>query len=225
MIRPPGATSTACAAEQTSERNTFILRARNRGLLRKKQGFNMGLSTIGDDNTGIESPSSSVASSCQGIMNVIPAAAYMCDASGLITYFNPLAATIWGRAPKLRDAGERFCGSHQLYSADGAPIRHDECWMALALLEGTAYLGREIMIERHDGSRSVGEAYAHPLRNEQGQIVGAVTLVADITGLRGDGAGNSVAHHPSSAHSATVAMINVALSILTLMTWKNVTFN
>jgi PAS domain S-box-containing protein len=183
----------------------------------------MRASKIGDENNG--SPWSSIAASCQGIMNGIPAAAYTCDASGLITYFNPLAETIWGRAPKLRDAGERFCGSHQLYSSAGDPIRHDECWMALALLKATAYFGREIVIERHDGSRSVGEAYAHPLRNEQGQIVGAVNLVADITALRGDGAGNSVAHHPASAHSATVAMIDVALSILTLMTWENVSFN
>lgn len=149
----------------------------------------------------------------------------MHHAAGLITYFNPFAEAIWGRAPKLRDAGERFCGSHQLYSSDGAAIRHEECWMALALQQGTAYHGREIVIERRDGSRTLGEAYAHSLRNELGQTVGGVNLVADITGLRGDGAGNSMRHQPSIAHSATVAMIDIALSILTLMTWENFAFN
>jgi PAS domain-containing protein len=185
----------------------------------------MRLSKNDDENKGIKSLRFSIAASCQGIMNTIPAAAYTCDAEGLITYFNPLAKAIWGRAPRLGDVDERFCGSHRLYSSDGTPIRHDECWMALALQQGTAFHGRGIVIERCDGSRSVGEAYAHPLRNEQGQIVGAVNLVADITGLRGDGAGDSISHHPSIPHSATVAMISVALSILTAVRWENVTFN
>jgi two-component system sensor kinase FixL len=178
-----------------------------------------------DIQSAREVSGNSIAASCQRIMNILPAGAYTCDASGLITYFNPLAEAIWGRSPKLRDAGERFCGSHQLYSSDGDPISHEECWMALALLQGTAYHGREIVIERRDGSRTIAEAYAHPLRNEQGQIVGAVNLVADITALRGARGNNSMPHQPSIAHSATVAIIDIALSVLTLMTWENVAFN
>ena len=63
--------------------------------------------------------------SWQGILDVIPAAAYTCDAQGLITYFNPVAEALWGRAPKLRDAGERFCGSYGLYLSDGPAIRRE----------------------------------------------------------------------------------------------------
>jgi PAS domain-containing protein len=38
----------------------------------------------------------------------LPAAAYTCDAEGLITYFNPRAAQLWGRAPKLNDPIDRY---------------------------------------------------------------------------------------------------------------------
>jgi PAS domain-containing protein len=38
----------------------------------------------------------------------MPAAAYVCDAEGLITYFNPRAAEFWGREPRLYDPSDRF---------------------------------------------------------------------------------------------------------------------
>ena len=142
----------------------------------------MGLSKIGDENKGIQSPREiselSIAAGCQGI---IPTAAYTCDAAGLITYFNPLAEAIWGRPPKLRDVGERFCGSHQLYLSDGTRISRQQCWMALALIEGTSYYGREIVMERMDGGRTAGVAYVHPIRNVQDEVIGAVALVAELS--------------------------------------------
>jgi PAS domain-containing protein len=161
----------------------------------------------------------------QGILDVIPAAAYTCNAKGLITYFNPLAEAVWGRAPKLRDAGERFCGSHQLYLSDGTPIRHEQCWMALALLEGAAYTGRKIVIERRDGTRILGEAYAYPLRNGQGEIVGAVNLVAELTELRDQVTDDAMPYFAPIHKDAALAMIEVAASVLTGMKWEAAAFD
>src|SRR6185369_10370439 len=70
------------------------------------------------------------------LLEKLPAGAYTCDADGLITYFNQQATRIWGRAPLLNDAADRFCGSFRLFSTDGLPIAHDQCWMALALRMG-----------------------------------------------------------------------------------------
>src|SRR5687768_2791260 len=67
------------------------------------------------------------------LLEKLPAGAYMCDPDGLITYYNQRAVELWGRAPKLNDTEDRFCGSFKLFSSDGAPICHDQCWMALAL--------------------------------------------------------------------------------------------
>jgi PAS domain S-box-containing protein len=166
-----------------------------------------------------------IAASCRGILGAIPAATYTCDASGHLTYFNSIAAEIWGRTPRLRDAGERYCGSYRLYSTDGAPIHHEECWMALTLLQGRPYHGHAIVIERRDGTRTIGKAHAHPLRNHQSQIVGALNLVADITDLSDAEAGHSNLHHAFCAYSATMAMIDIAISVLTAIKWKNSTFD
>ena len=170
--------------------------------------------------------SPAAAGNWRGILDVIPAGAYICDAAGLITYFNPLAESVWGRAPKLRDPADRYCGSLKLYLGDGTPIRHDECWMALALREGREYNGREILIERPDGSRKIGMAYANPLRNDQARVIGAVNLVVDITAqakLQADR--RKTRSIVTRYHDATLAMIEVGLSASAGMTWPTSTFS
>ncbi len=118
------------------------------------------------------------------LLAVLPAGAYTCDADGLITYFNEQAVQLWGRAPKLNDPADRYCGSFKLYSPDGTPISHDQCWMALAIKNGKSYVGQEIVIERPDGSRLSVLAHANPLRDEVGQIVGAVNVLVDVSDRR-----------------------------------------
>ena len=166
-----------------------------------------------------------VEASCQRMLDVVPAAVYTCDPQGLITYFNPFAETLWGRAPKLRDAVNRYCGSYQMYLSDGTPIRHEESWMARALREGRAYVGRKIFVERYDGTRVFGEAYAYPLHNDQARLVGAVNLVADITRLQGPRTIEATAHVAPISRDAALAMIEVAASILTAIKWKSSVFN
>ncbi|HET8700094.1 MAG TPA: ATP-binding protein [Nitrococcus sp.] len=119
------------------------------------------------------------------LLDRLPAGAYVCDPSGLITYYNQRAVELWGRAPKLNDPEDRFCGSFRMYSAeDGAPIRHDQCWMALALREETEYNDRELVIERPDGKRLTVLANANPIWNDSGVLLGAVNVLIDITGRK-----------------------------------------
>jgi signal transduction histidine kinase len=115
------------------------------------------------------------------LLEKLPAGAYTCDAEGLITYFNQRAVDLWGRKPKLNDPADRYCGSFKLFSVDGAPIAHDQCWMALALHDAKEYNGLEIVIERPDGSRWTALAHANPLQDESGAVIGAVNVLVDIT--------------------------------------------
>lgn len=115
------------------------------------------------------------------LLDRLPAAAYTCDAEGLITYFNQRAVDLWGREPALHDPIDRFCGSFKLFAADGTPIPHERCWMALALRENRAYNGEEIIIERPDGSRWTVLAHANPLHDEDEGVSGAVNVLVDIT--------------------------------------------
>jgi PAS domain S-box-containing protein len=115
------------------------------------------------------------------LIEKLPVGAYTCDAEGLITYFNPHAMQLWGRAPQLNDPVDRFCGSFKLFLPDGSPLAHEECWMALALKLGKEYNGHEIMIERPDGQRLTVLAHANPIFDEAGRLLGAVNVLVDIT--------------------------------------------
>lgn len=115
------------------------------------------------------------------LLDVLPFAAYTCDTTGLITYYNEHAVTLWGRAPKLNDPVDRFCGSFKLFAPDGSPIAHDRCWMALALDTGKECNGQEIVIERPNGDRATALAHANPIFDRSGKITGAVNVLVDIT--------------------------------------------
>jgi PAS domain S-box-containing protein len=115
------------------------------------------------------------------LLDRLPAAAYMCDNDGLITYFNNHAVRVWGREPKLNDPEDRFCGSFKLYSADGRAINHDQCWMALALQERKEFNGQEIIVERPDGFRATVLAHANPIFGDSGELLGAVNVLVDIS--------------------------------------------
>ena len=115
------------------------------------------------------------------LLEKLPAGAYTCDAEGLITYYNARAVELWGRAPKLNDPEDRFCGSFKLFAVDGTPIRHDQCWMARALFEDKGFNGQEILVERPDGRRMTVLAHANPIRDDAGRLVGAVNVLVDIS--------------------------------------------
>lgn len=115
------------------------------------------------------------------LLEKLPAGAYTCDPEGLITYYNQHAVQLWGRAPTLNDPVDRFCGSFKLFSPDGSPITHDQCWMALALKRDKEYNGREIVIERPDGQRLSALAHANPIHDESGKLLGAVNVLVDIS--------------------------------------------
>jgi PAS domain S-box-containing protein len=115
------------------------------------------------------------------LLEKLPAGAYTCDTAGLITYYNPKSVELWGRAPKLNDAADRYCGSFRLFTMNGQAILHDHCWMALALKNDREYNAREIVIERPDGRRVTALAHANPLHDENGRLCGAVNVLVDIT--------------------------------------------
>ena len=53
--------------------------------------------------------------------------------------------------------------------------------MALTLRTNQGHNGREIQVERPNGERLIGLAFANPIQDESGRLVGAVNVVVDIT--------------------------------------------
>jgi signal transduction histidine kinase/CheY-like chemotaxis protein len=134
------------------------------------------LSGVGGDRSGLSGQTE-----FRRLLDKIPAGAYTCDRDGLITYFNQPAVDLWGRAPKLNDPADRFCGSFRLFSTDGSPVPHDRCCMAQALKTEMEFNGHEIVIERPDGERRAVLTHANPIRGGSGKVLGGVNVLVDIT--------------------------------------------
>ena len=105
-------------------------------------------------------------------------ALYTTDAEGRLTYFNDAAVALWGRRPEL---GELWCGSWRLFWPDGRPMAHEECPMAIALKENRPVRGSGAIAERPDGTRVVFEPYPSPLRDPDGNLVGGVNVLIDVS--------------------------------------------
>jgi two-component system CheB/CheR fusion protein len=113
------------------------------------------------------------------IVEDLPTALYMTDASGRITYFNKAAAQLWGREPVIGE--EWWCGSWKLFWPDGRPMAHEECPMAQTLKTGMPVLGVQAIAERPDGSRCSFVPFPSPMFDSAGNLIGAVNLLFDIS--------------------------------------------
>ena len=119
------------------------------------------------------------------LLGLMPAAVYTCEApAGTITFYNEHAAALWGRAPRIGDTDECFCGSFRLWRPDGSPLPHAETPMAVTLREGREFRNREVIIERPDGSRIHVLVNIDPLRDARGRVVGAINVFHDTTALK-----------------------------------------
>jgi PAS domain S-box-containing protein len=128
------------------------------------------------------------------LLNVLPAAIYLTDAEGRITYYNDAAAALWGHRPRLNS--DKWCGSWRLFWPDGQPMSHDACPMAVALKERRAIRGAQAIAERPDGTRVPFMAFPTPLHDSAGNFTGAVNMLVDMS-----------AHHRTELMSRRLAAI------------------
>jgi signal transduction histidine kinase len=111
-----------------------------------------------------------------------PVAIYSCDAYGVIQDYNHVAAELWGREPKPGDTDERWCGSFKMLGPNGIVIPHEQCPMADVLCGKVPEVSDgELQIERPGGSLTTVLVNIRPLKNEQGEISGAINCFVDIT--------------------------------------------
>src|SRR5207244_5676398 len=142
--------------------------------------------------------------SSHALANVLPAAIYMTDAAGRITFYNEAAAALWGCRPELGKS--EWCGSWKLYWPDGTPLPHDQCPMAQTLQSGLPVRGVEAVAERPDGTRVPFMPYPTPLHDASGKLVGAVNMLVDLTeAKRAEHAGQRLAAIVESSDDAIVS--------------------
>jgi PAS domain S-box-containing protein len=116
------------------------------------------------------------------LFDLAPVAVYSCDASGVIRDYNSRAAELWGRKPEVGDTDERFCGSFRMYRPDGSYMPHEQCPMGDVLTGKVPGIhDGEVHIERPDGSCVVVIVNIAPLKDERGEVIGAINCFYDIT--------------------------------------------
>lgn len=119
------------------------------------------------------------------LMQDLPAAMYTTDAEGRIMLFNKASVELWGREPEI--GKDLWCGSWKIYQPDGTELPLDNCPMAITLREGRAVTGVEIIVVRPDGSKRHVVPHPRPLFNEEGELIGAVNMLVDITDIKQTG--------------------------------------
>jgi PAS domain S-box-containing protein len=116
------------------------------------------------------------------VLHQIPAAIYLTDTEGTITYFNKACVDLAGRTPR---AGEdKWCVTWKLYTTEGESLAHDQCPMAVAIKDKRAVRDVEAIAERPDGTRIHFIPFPTPLFDCDGNLAGAVNLLLDVTERR-----------------------------------------
>lgn len=112
-------------------------------------------------------------------LDELPAALYVTDADGIITYFNPACLDFTGRRPEV--GADRWCVTWRLFTNAGDFLPHDECPMAIAINSKRPIRGVTAVAERPDGTRVNFRPYPTPIFDDQGNFAGAVNLLEDVT--------------------------------------------
>ena len=113
------------------------------------------------------------------LLEALPAAIYVTDAAGRITYYNQGAADLWGAIPK--PSADKWNDLSRYYHDDGRRMRVEECPTQIALNQGRMVRNVEAILERPDGTRIPIMPYPTPLYDGAGAIAGVVNMTVDIS--------------------------------------------
>lgn len=113
------------------------------------------------------------------LLGSLPAAIYTTDDAGRITYCNQAAVDLWGRNPEL--GKDKWSDLWRLHYPGGSSVPLDERPTQIVLNEGRAVRGREVLLERPDGTLVPIMPCPAPLIDERGTIIGVVNMQLDLT--------------------------------------------
>jgi PAS domain S-box-containing protein len=115
----------------------------------------------------------------QGVLQALPVGVWLADARGRFILNNPAGRRIW-KGTRRNPSGRP--GQYKGWWHDtGKRVEAHDWALARAIERGETALDEIIDIECFDGSRKVISNSALPLRDERGDITGAVAVSQDIT--------------------------------------------
>ncbi len=113
------------------------------------------------------------------LLEALPAAIYVTDAGGYITYCNQAAIDLWGRKPRFGQ--DKWCDLARFYDPNGVPMVPENRPTEIALKEGRSVRNVEGFLERLDGTRVPIAPYPTPLYDGAGAIVGVINMTLDTS--------------------------------------------
>ncbi|WP_428843084.1 PAS domain-containing sensor histidine kinase [Sphaerothrix gracilis] len=119
----------------------------------------------------------------QLILNAVGEGIYGLDLEGNVTFVNPAAAAMIGWSVSELIGQSMHAVLHHSHP-DGAPYHRQECPIYLAFQDGSTQRITHEVFWRKDGTYFPVEYISTPMRDEDGQLVGAVVTFRDITQRR-----------------------------------------
>jgi PAS domain S-box-containing protein len=117
------------------------------------------------------------------LFELVPVAVYSTDAEGAVQDYNHWAVELWGRRPEK--GLEKFCGAPRRFYPDGKIMPLDRYPIARVLRgEDLSPDERELIIEQAGGARKHVIVNPTAVKNERGEIAGAINCIHDITERR-----------------------------------------
>ena len=124
-----------------------------------------------------------VAAHDRSVLDVVleqsPHGVIMCDAEGKLILQNEAAERIWAGSATA-DSVEEW-GQYRAFHADGRPFKGEDWAMARCLTSREVVHSEEFHIQRFDGSYGWLLGSSAPLVSDDGELLGAVSVFADIT--------------------------------------------
>ncbi len=114
-------------------------------------------------------------------MNTLPVGVFSCDSSGRFKSYNRRAVELWGKEPTPESRHHEFCTDLKFYMLDGTSIPHEMTPMMVAIRDGNILRNAEVVVERPDGTRFTASFHTDPIKDENGQYAGSVTVFVDVS--------------------------------------------
>ncbi len=113
------------------------------------------------------------------VLETLPVGVIVADKTGLITQMNKEAETIWGgiRFVEIK----HYCDYMGWWPKSGEPVKPHEWALARAIEKGERSQGEVVAIQCFDNTRKTIWNSASPIRGRQGENLGAVEVLQDIT--------------------------------------------
>ncbi|MDW5563864.1 MAG: PAS domain-containing protein [Methanomassiliicoccus sp.] len=117
------------------------------------------------------------------LLDSVPVGVYISDADGRILEINGMGSRIWGQNPLPRDI-EEYGDYNATWPTTGVRLTTDDWPLAKAVRRGETTIGEVIDYRSFDGREGTIINSAAPIRNCNGEIIGAVEIDQDITEMK-----------------------------------------